>query len=70
VHEQKQVELLFSAGQALSCVAARWNSKAMTPYRDADVHIREMPVPELLDRVLGNILDGVRSPNHSLRKVI
>jgi proteasome component ECM29 len=69
VHEQKQVELLFSAGQALSCVAARWNSKAMTPFRDADVDMRQDPVPGILDRVLGTVLEDVRSPKHPLRKV-
>jgi proteasome component ECM29 len=70
VHEQKQVELLFSAGQALSCVAARWNSKAMTPFRDADFHMLEDPVPQILERVLSTVLDGVRSPKHPLRKVL
>jgi proteasome component ECM29 len=69
VHEQKQVELLFSAGQALSCVAAQWNSKAMTPFRDADIDMRQDTVPGVLDRVLGTILEGVRSPKHPLRKV-
>ena len=69
VHEQKQVELLFSAGQALSCVAARWNSKAMTPYRDADLHLSQEPVPQILDRVLKTVLDGVQSPKPALRKV-
>jgi proteasome component ECM29 len=69
VHEQKQVELLFSAGQALSCVAARWNSKAMTPFRYADVDMRQEPVPQILDRVLNSILEGVGSPKHPLRKV-
>ena len=69
VHEQKQVELLFSAGQALSCVAARWNSKAMTPFRDADVDMRQEPIPQILDRVLHTILEGVGSPKHPLRKV-
>ena len=70
VHEQKQVELLFSAGQALSCVAARWNSKAMTPFRDADFHMPEDPVPQILERVLSTVLEGVRSPKHPLRKVL
>jgi len=71
VHEQKQVELLFSAGQALSCVAARWNSKAMTPYRDADFfEMLPDPVPQILERVLSTVLDGVRSPKHPLRKVL
>ena len=69
VHEQKQVELLFSAGQALSCVAARWNSKAMTPFRDADVDMRQEPIPNILEGVLNTILEGVRSPKHPLRKV-
>ena len=69
VHEQKQVELLFSVGQALSCVAARWNSKAMTPFRDADVDMRQEPVRNILDSVLSTILEGVRSPKHPLRKV-
>ena len=70
VHEQKQVELLFSAGQALSCVAARWNSKAMTPYRDADFDMNQDPVPQILERVLSTVLEGVRSPKHPLRKVL
>jgi proteasome component ECM29 len=68
VHEQKQVELLFSAGQALSCVAARWDSKAMTPFRDADVRISQTRAPSLTDRILTDILQGVRSPKHPLRK--
>jgi proteasome component ECM29 len=69
VHEQKQVELLFSAGQALSCVAARWESKAMTLFRDAEFENHLSPLPGVLERVLNSILDGVRSPKHPLRKV-
>src|SRR5438046_9825920 len=69
VHEQKQVELLFSAGQALSCVAARWSSKAMTPFRDADFNMRLEPLTEILGHVLTAILEGVRSPKHPFRKV-
>ena len=68
VHEQKQVELLFSAGQALSCVVARWDSKAMTPFRDAEVQFSMSHIPALLERVLSDILEGVRSPKHPLRK--
>jgi len=69
VHEQKQVELLFSAGQAISNVAARWNSKAMTPFRDADVEMGQEPIPGVIDQVLSSVLEDVRSPKHSLRKV-
>lgn len=69
VHEQKQVELLFSAGQALSCVAARWESKAMTPFRDAEFEPHLAPLPGVLERVLNTTLEGVRSPKHPLRKV-
>lgn len=69
VHEQKQVELLFSAGQALSCVAARWESKAMTPFRDADVEMPQFQSSQIMERVLNSILEGVRSPKHPLRKV-
>jgi len=69
VYEQKQVELLFSAGQALSCVAARWESKGMTPFRDAEFEPHPTSLHGVLDRVLNTILEGVRSPKHPLRKV-
>lgn len=69
IHEQKQVELLFSAGQALSCIAARWGSKAMTPYRDSNFDMQQEPLPDILDGVLNTILEGIVSPKHSLRKV-
>jgi proteasome component ECM29 len=69
VHEQKQVELLFSVGQAVSCVAARWESKAMTLFRDAEFENHLSPLPGVLERVLNSILAGVGSPKHPLRKV-
>ena len=70
VHEQKQVELAFSAGEALSCVAARWSSKAMAKFRDAQTDLKQSPPEGLLDRVLNTILEYVRSPKHPLRKVL
>jgi proteasome component ECM29 len=70
IHEQKQVELNFSVGEALSCVAARWNSKAMAKFRDAQTDMNQSPPVGLLDRVLNAILEYVRSPKHPLRKVL
>lgn len=70
IHEQKQVELNFSAGEALSCVATRWKSKAMAKFRDAQTDMNLDPPSGLLDRVLNTVLEHVRSPKHPLRKVI
>jgi hypothetical protein len=70
IYEQKQVELTFSAGEALSCLAGRWHSKAMAKFRDAQIVINQEPPTGLLDKVLNTLLENVRSPNHPLRKVL
>ena len=69
VHEQKQIELLFSAGQALSCVGARWTSKAMIRFRHAGIELLQEPLRGILDHILNRILEDVNSPKHPLRKV-
>jgi proteasome component ECM29 len=70
LHELRQPELQFSVGEALSCVAAGWSSKALVTEKDVEgdatsTASRQRRLSEVMDKVLG---DSKKS-KPALRKV-
>ena len=71
LHTLRQIDVQFSVGEALTCVAAGWQSEALKATLDID---GESPKNDerrnTLQRVLKSTLVDCRSPKPSLKKVI
>ncbi|ODQ51798.1 ARM repeat-containing protein [Saitoella complicata NRRL Y-17804] len=70
VHEAKQVELTMGSGDALSCVAGAWQSKALSTHLDiGDVQPPVVERTKLSERIVEQVLtELVTSPKPILRK--
>ena len=70
LHELRQIDVQFSVGEALTCVAAGWQSEALAVTFDMEGnHPTGYERKSTLRRVLKSILDDCRSPKPSLKKV-
>ncbi|KAK7542415.1 proteasome stabiliser-domain-containing protein [Phyllosticta citribraziliensis] len=59
LHEVRQAESQFAIGEAVSCLAASWDSAVLAPKMDIDASFPRGPsrlntLPRILDQVLGN----------------
>jgi hypothetical protein len=69
--ETRQTESLLASGEALACVTAGFESKAMIKYLDipGSSPPKSKRHGRVLTDVLSEVLDFTRSPKNSLRKV-
>ncbi|KAK9386524.1 proteasome stabiliser-domain-containing protein [Lipomyces mesembrius] len=68
LHDSKQIEFLFSSGEALSVVAAGWGSTVLK--RSLDIQGLQLVFdrPSILDGVLDKVLELCKSTKPSLKK--
>ena len=69
LHEVKQMESQFAVGEALSCVAAGWNSKAMNSELDIDGSLPSGPARKsTLVQITDKTIQDCKASKPSLRK--
>jgi proteasome component ECM29 len=70
LHELRQPELQFSVGEALSCVAAGWSSKALAMEIDVEGNVPPMaPCQRRLSEIMDRVLGDSKNTKPALRKV-
>ena len=71
LHTLRQIDVQFSVGEALTCVAAGWQSEALAATLDIDGNCpRKNERKDTLQKVVKATLVDCRSPKPSLNKVI
>ncbi|EEQ34428.1 proteasome component M29 [Microsporum canis] len=69
LHEVKAVEVQFAVGEALSIIAAGWQSTSLISSLDVDVEKPKSGIPSrVLSKILDKIMDDCKAPKPSLKR--
>ncbi|KAL1955050.1 hypothetical protein VTO42DRAFT_341 [Malbranchea cinnamomea] len=69
MHDDRNVEIHFAIGEALSVISVGWRSKSLITEYDVDAALLESQVPPgILTLVLEKVIEGCKSPKPSEKK--